>query len=106
MIQRKSSSNIVQRKSFTQDEISDLRRQYGDVMSADNEIQWLLSKKAIRVKTFPSGSWNITVLQYPDGSIPYTELSDLWLEASRQVSKKYFAQQKQAEEYENQNLAL
>ena len=84
---------VKQKRIYTSAELDEVYKEVGGIFSKQSRIDWLKSKGAIKTDQFN----DIIVLQKPDGSIPYTELSELFEEASQREIKKEYARRMQGE---------
>jgi hypothetical protein len=95
----------IKRISFTQDELKKVQAEVNGIFTKESRTQWLVSKRAIKIiklKDPKTGNEFVDerILVYPDGSIPFTELSELWAQTIAWVYRAEFANQKQMEFYE------
>ncbi len=107
---QKTQAPVIQRKTFSQEEINrTIQEAHGD-FSDKGRIRWLLTKNSIKLKTrpVPVSQWvkeesaytDMSVVQLSDGSFPYSTFSALWDATVYHLNKKDFAKREQDRHYD------
>jgi len=86
-IKKNEETEIIRRISYTKKELDDLFNEVKGDLSEKSRKEWLVKHRAIKILSLTEFS----VIQLPDGTIPYIELSNKWCELVDRESKRAFA---------------
>lgn len=87
------------RISFTQEEINQVKKEANGDFSRERRMKWLEMKGAVKLRDY-YGHLDMRVIQLPDGSFPYSTLSDLWEAVLDTLRRSEYASQKKIEFYD------
>jgi len=81
---------VIKRTTYSKEELDSLLNEVGGNLSHASRNKWLIKHGAIRVQMLGTAE-DIVVIQAPDGSFPYSELSDKWSALEKRQNGKEYA---------------